>query len=192
MPEVPSESTATALLPHRPRSMAQDMQCTPDMPRALGAEPTDPTLIGRTLKRRWHEGGTHRSLSLLSAESELGTLPFSVFLLRYLHTRSGLGPARRYYDAPTATMCFNGTRAQYPWDGVPLEYSVVTSRACPRSPLRLPQRPSCRTAPARWPQTCIPRHAARSEQSRLIRPLLGRTRANAVGKKGAHTGLKGW
>jgi hypothetical protein len=58
VPEVPSESTATALLPHRPRSTPPT--CHPDMPRALGAEPTDPTLLGRTRKRHWQEGGTHR------------------------------------------------------------------------------------------------------------------------------------
>jgi hypothetical protein len=57
----------------------------------LGAEPTDPTLLGRTRKRRWQEGGTHKYASLVSAESELGTLPFSAFELRSLHIRSGLG-----------------------------------------------------------------------------------------------------
>ena len=77
----------------------------------LGAEPTDPTLLGRTRKRRWQEGGTHRSVSSVSAESELGTLPVSKFELRSLHTRSGLGCS--------ATMCPYGTRAPYPigWGG---------------------------------------------------------------------------
>ena len=59
--------------------------------RTLGAEPTDPTLLGRTRKRRWQEGGTHSNESLVSAESQLGTLPVSAFWLRALHTRSGLG-----------------------------------------------------------------------------------------------------
>jgi predicted DNA-binding transcriptional regulator AlpA len=59
--------------------------------RALGAEPTDPTLIGRTRKRRWQEGGTHSLPRLMSAESQLGTLPVSLLTLRALHTRSGLG-----------------------------------------------------------------------------------------------------
>ncbi len=59
--------------------------------RALGAVPTDPTLLGRTRKRRWQEGATHSSTRLVSAESELGTLPVSALFSRYLHTRSGLG-----------------------------------------------------------------------------------------------------
>jgi hypothetical protein len=58
--------------------------------RALGAVPTDPTLISWTRKRRWQEGGTHSNESLVSAESQLGTLPVSAFWLRALHTRSGL------------------------------------------------------------------------------------------------------
>ena len=70
---VPSESTTTALLRHRPGSM-------PKTCRARGAEPTDPTLLGRTRKRRWHEGGTHSHERLMSAESELGTLPVSALL----------------------------------------------------------------------------------------------------------------
>jgi hypothetical protein len=63
------------------------------MPAAvpLGAEPTDPTLLGRTRKRRWLEGGTHSNLSNVSAESELGTLPLSMLLPTELHARSGLG-----------------------------------------------------------------------------------------------------
>ena len=46
--------------------------------------------------------------------------------------------------------------------------------ACPRSPLRVPQQPCCRTARS-MPQTRDPT-AARSEQSRSIRHPLGRTR----------------
>ncbi len=57
----------------------------------LAAEPTDPTLLGRTRKRNWQEGGTYSEVSLVSAESELGTLPVSAFELRALHTRNGLG-----------------------------------------------------------------------------------------------------
>jgi hypothetical protein len=59
--------------------------------RTLGAEQTDPTHMSRTRKRRWQEGGTHRYPRLVSAEIELGTLPVSLLLLRYLHTRRGLG-----------------------------------------------------------------------------------------------------
>jgi hypothetical protein len=64
------------------------MQCTPRHAALLGAEPTDPTLLGRT---RSKNGGTHRYRRLVSAESELGTLPFSLLSPRPLHTRSGLG-----------------------------------------------------------------------------------------------------
>jgi hypothetical protein len=81
--------------------------------RALGAEPTDPTHVGRTRKRPWQEGGTHNSISFVSAESELGTLPVSALSLRSLHTEAD-SAARRYYAAPTATMCPYGTRALYP------------------------------------------------------------------------------
>jgi hypothetical protein len=59
--------------------------------RALGAEPTDQTLLPHAHKLRWLEGGTHSSTRLVSAESELGTLPVSMLSLRSLHTRSGLG-----------------------------------------------------------------------------------------------------
>jgi hypothetical protein len=66
-----------------------------DMPpptcRALGAEPTVPTHISRTRKRRWRKGGTHSAKRLVSADSELGTLPVSELLKRYLHIRSRLG-----------------------------------------------------------------------------------------------------
>ncbi len=66
--------------------------CIPPTCRALGAVPTNPTLIGCTRKCRWQEGGTHSDSSLVSAESELGTLPVSLLLLRRaLHTRSGHG-----------------------------------------------------------------------------------------------------
>ncbi len=64
----------------------------------------------------------------MSAESELGTLPVSAFWLRKLHTRSGLGRSavlRRTHG--------NHVPLRYPrtvpMGGVPLEYSVVTSRA---------------------------------------------------------------
>jgi hypothetical protein len=64
--------------------------CAPDMPRSEQSRPI-PTLLGRAHKRRWQDGGTHRHVSLRSAESQLGTLPVSAFWLRMLHTRSGLG-----------------------------------------------------------------------------------------------------
>ncbi len=59
--------------------------------RALGAEPTDPDPPRpHTCKRRVTRG-KHSSVSLVSAESELGTLPVSALWRRSLHTRSGLG-----------------------------------------------------------------------------------------------------
>ncbi len=138
--------------------------------RALGAEPTDPTQHQpHARKRRWQEGATHSSTRLVSAESELGTLPFSALLLSQLHTRSGLGRSavlRRTHS--------NHVPLRYPRT-VPIEmvaqWVLLSHIACPRSPLRAPQRPCCRTAPAR-----CPRHAARSEQSRPIRPNISRTR----------------
>jgi hypothetical protein len=69
---------------------APDMH--PSTCRALGAEPTDPTLLGRTRKRPWQEEGTHSDSRLMSAESELGKLPVSAFWPRPLDSRSGLGP----------------------------------------------------------------------------------------------------
>jgi hypothetical protein len=65
--------------------------CIPRHAALLGAEPTDPTLNGRTRKRRWQQGGTHSCESSVSAESELGTLPVSLLLRRFLHTHSELG-----------------------------------------------------------------------------------------------------
>jgi hypothetical protein len=69
---------------------APDMH--PPTCRALGAEPIDPTLLGRTrASAGGKKGATHSSSRLVSAESELGTLPVSLLLSRYLHTRGGLG-----------------------------------------------------------------------------------------------------
>ena len=124
VPEVPSESTATALLPHRPRSMPPT--CIPRHAALLGAEPTDPALLGCTCKRRWQEGGTHSNARLVSAESELGTLPVSALWVRSLHTRSGLGRSGGTTPHPQQPCASCGTRAPYPQDGVPLEYSSVT------------------------------------------------------------------
>jgi hypothetical protein len=68
----------------------------------------------------------------MSAESELGTLPVSLLILRELHTQSGLGRSavlRRTHS--------NDVPLQYPRivpiGGLPLENSLVTSRA--RGPL---------------------------------------------------------
>jgi hypothetical protein len=59
--------------------------------RALGAEPTDPTQHQPHAQALRDEGGTHSKYRLVSAESELGTLPVSALFLRALHARSGLG-----------------------------------------------------------------------------------------------------
>jgi hypothetical protein len=61
----------------RPRPRSTPPTCFRRHAALLGAEPTDPTLLGRTHNRRWQEGGTHRYLRWMSAESELGTLPVS-------------------------------------------------------------------------------------------------------------------
>ena len=90
MPEVRFETTATGPAAAPPPLDAPDMH--PPTCRAVGAEPTDPTLLGRTRKRRWqNQGHAHKNNSLVSAESELGTLPVSAFWLRSLHIRGGLG-----------------------------------------------------------------------------------------------------
>jgi hypothetical protein len=88
--------------------------------RVLGAEPTDPTLLGSTRKRQWHEGGTHSSVSLVSAESELGTLPVSSFLLSQLHTRSGLGRSAVLRRTHSNHVPLRYPRT-VPMGGVPLE-----------------------------------------------------------------------
>ena len=149
------------------------------MPRALGPEPTDPTLLGRARKHRWQEGGTHSDSSLVSAESELGTLPVSVLKLSMLHTRSGLGRSavlRRTHS--------NDVPLRYPRivpiGRVPLEYSLVTSRA--RGPiLRVPQQPCCRTAPDIHPSTCRALGAEPTDPT-----LLGRTCKRHWQEGGAH------
>ena len=125
----------------------------------------------------------------MSAESELGTLPVSVFELRALHTRSGLGRSAPYYAAPTAMMCLHGTRAPYPWDGVPLEV-LLSPIACPRSPSESTATALLPHRPRSMPKTCIPRHAAPLGAEPTDPTLLGRKRASAVGKKGARTVLQ--
>ena len=113
MAEVPSEYRSS-LAAAPPRSMPQT--CTPDCD-ALGAEPIDRTPPRpHTQKSRWDKGGTHRYVSFVSAESQLGTLPVSVLLLTALQTRSGLGRSavlRRTDSYPRTA----------PIGGVPREYS---------------------------------------------------------------------
>ncbi len=143
--------------------------CTPRHAALLGAEPTDPTLLGRTRKRRWQEGGTHSAQRLVSAESELGTLPVSAFWLRSLHTRSGLGPSAvlRRTHSSDAPLRYPRT---VPIGGVPLEYSSVTSRA--KGPLwehcnSPAAAPPPLDAPDMHPPTC---RAARSRADRSDPP----------------------
>ncbi len=64
----------------------------------------------------------------MSAESELGMLPVSVLLLRSLHTRSGLGRSAVLRRTHSNDVPLRYPRT-VPMGGVPLEYSVVTSRA---------------------------------------------------------------
>jgi hypothetical protein len=147
----------------------------PSTCRASGAEPTDPTRVSYTRKRFWQEEGTHKNTRLMSAESELGKLPVSLLLLSSLHTEAD--SARSAVLRRTHS---NDVPLQYPRTvpvgGLPLENSLVTSRA--RGPiLRVPQQPC---SPRSMPPTCIPRHAVRSEQSRPIRPTSA-ARANAIG-----------
>ena len=62
----------------------------------------------------------------MSAESELGTLPVSVLLLRYLHTRSGLGRSavlRRRTHSNHVPLRYPRTVPMGWMDAVPLEYS---------------------------------------------------------------------
>jgi hypothetical protein len=158
---VPSESTATALLPHHPARCPR--HASPRYAALLGAEPTDPTLLRRTRKRRWQEAGTHRYARLMSAESGFGTLPCSLLLLRYLHTRSGLGRSavlRRTHinHVPLPYLRTVPIMRGPPW-------VLLSHMACPRTPLStatalLPSRPCS------MPPTCIP-------------PALPRTRSRA-------------
>jgi hypothetical protein len=189
VPEVPSESTATALLPHRTAPLdAPDMR-----PRhAACSEQSRPirrtsTGLARAVGSRWYaqvikigecgERARHtprqRVVPEVAAHPKR-TRPLGTVLRR---THSNHVPLRSPRTVPIG------------W-GAP---GVLRSHiACPRSPLRAPQQPCCRTAPPRsMPPTCSPRHAARSEQSRPIRPSSA-ARANAIGKKGACTVLQDW
>jgi hypothetical protein len=83
-----------------------------------------------------------------------------------------------------------GTRAPYPWDGVPLEYSSVTSRArvISESTATSPAAaPPLLDAPDMHPPTCRALGAEPTDPT-----LLGRTRASAGGRKGGSTGVQDW
>jgi hypothetical protein len=71
---------------------------------ALGAEPTDPTRVSYTRKRRWQDRSTHSDSRLISAESELGKLPVSLLLLSSLHPEAD-SAARRYYAVGKKGAC---------------------------------------------------------------------------------------
>ena len=160
--------TAPALLPHRPHDAS-------DMPAAvpLGAEPTDPTLLGRTRKRRWLEGGTHSDARLMSAESELGTLPVSALKPSQLHTRSGLGRSaalRRTHrnDVPVRYPQALTTPSKTPLS-VPLHCSLVTSSAKSTEKALLPHRPH--DAPNMHRRLCCSSRArSRADRSDPHRP----------------------
>jgi hypothetical protein len=143
VPQQPCCRTAPLDAPHMPPPTCRS-------PCARGrADRSDPH-ISRTRKRRGKKRATHSSSRLVSAESELGTLPVSAFELRVLHTRSRLGGTSPH---PQHRMCPYGTRARYPWDAVPLECSVVTSRA------RVPSESSATALLPHRPARCI-RHVA--------------------------------
>ncbi len=172
-----------AAAPHR--LDAPDMH--PPTCRTLGAEPTDPTLLGHTCKRRWQEGGTHSCANLVSAENELGTLPVSLLSLRSLHTRSGLGRSavlRRTHG--------NHVPLPYPRTvphrmGCPL--STPQSRGVPRVPSEsIPQQPCCRTAPLDAPDMqCIPPTCRALGAEPTDPTLLGRTRKRHWQQVGTHS-----
>jgi hypothetical protein len=73
-PRVPQQAFCRTAIARCPR------HASPDMPRARSrADRSDPPRP-HTQKRRWQEGGAHSVRSFVSAESELGTLPFSLLL----------------------------------------------------------------------------------------------------------------
>ncbi len=92
-----------------------------------------PTLLGRTRKRHWQEGGTHRTTRMMSAESELGTLPVSLLLLRCLHTPEADSAARAVLRRTHSNHVPLRYPRTVPIGGVPLEYSSVTW--CAKGPL---------------------------------------------------------
>ncbi len=186
MSEVPSESTATALLPQLPCSMSPT--CFPRHAALLGAEPTVPTLLRRTRKRHRQEAGTHSSSRLVSADSQLGTLPCSLFKLRSLHTRSGLGRSAVLRRIHSIHVPLPYPRTVPITRGAP--WVLLSHRACPRTALSTATAllPSRR---ARCPIHASPGIAAHSEQCRPIRPSSA-ARANAIGKKRTHTVLQDW
>ncbi len=98
------------------------------MPRCSEQSRPIPTLLSRTRKRRWQEGATTRTVRLMRAESELGTLPVSLLSLRYLHARSGLGRSAVLRRTHSNDVPLRYPRT-VPIGRVPLEYSLVTSRA---------------------------------------------------------------
>jgi hypothetical protein len=116
----------------------------------------------------------------VSAESELGTLPVSAFWRRSLHTRSELGRS-----AVLRRTHINHVPLRYPLTvphnrGAP---GVLRSHiACPRSPSQSTATALPPHRPRSMPQTCSPRHAARSEQIRPIRPSSA-ARKSAVGSR---------
>ncbi len=76
--------------PQQPCCRNRPLLDAPDMPRARSrAERSDPPRLHAQALR--DEGGTHSEYRLVSAESELGTLPVSALFLSKLHARGGLG-----------------------------------------------------------------------------------------------------
>jgi hypothetical protein len=186
--EVPSESTATALRP--PPSPLDAPNMHPPTCRAARsrADRSDPTLAARAqapLARRGHaqciklgeRGERARHTPRQRVVVEVAAHPE--------RTRPLGGPTPHPLQRCAPTVPAHRT----PSGGVPLEYSVVTSRA--RVPSESTPTALLPHRPYSMPQTCTPRHAARSDQNRPIRPCSA-ARANAAGKKGARTVIKDW
>ncbi len=161
---------------------------SPDMPRARSrADRSDPPRprAQTPLARRGHaqfykigergERARHTPIQLIVAEGAANP--------KRTRPLGGTTPHPRPRCAPTVPA------HRTPSGGLPLEYSVVTSWA---------RIPSESTATALLPQrpysmlpTCIPRHAARSEQSRPIRPSTaahaarrGHAQVSKIGERG--------
>jgi hypothetical protein len=159
--------------------------CIPRHAAPLGAVPTDPTLLGRMRKRRWQEGGTHRNVSLVSAESELGTLPVSKFELRSLQNRSGLGRSAVLRRTHTNHVPLSVPAHCIPigWGGplsTPYSHRLPEVHYETTATALLPHRPRS------MPKTCIPRHAAPLGAVPTDPTLLGRTRKRRWQEGGTH------
>jgi hypothetical protein len=175
-PRPPLRVPQQALLPHRPPQCPR--HASPDMPRC--SEQSRPIR---------QQGATHRFSRLVSADSELGTLPVSSLLLRSLHTQSGLG--RSGGATPHPQQPCAPTVPAHRTHGMGCPLSTLVMRHARGSALRAPQQPCCRTAPARCPRHA-PTPGCRALGAEPTDPtLLGHTR-RALCSKGARTCIQAW